>query len=200
MRSYEQSLSIRQKLANASPSKPWLQSDVANSHSNIGYLERDTGRPAQAIESFERARSILQKLTNANPAVAGFRNSLALCLINVGQLKRSARRTAEALRAFEQALALKEGLPHASPDSRYDLACLLSQMTALNSERGSGGPAAPTADRAMRALREAVEAGFRDRKHMENDSDLDPLRTRSDFQLLMMDLAFPADLFVPAAR
>ena len=47
----------------------------------------------------------------------------------------------------------------------------------------------------MRRLREAVAAGFRDLAHMRTDTDLDPLRSRLDFQLLMMDLAMPADLF-----
>ena len=51
------------------------------------------------------------------------------------------------------------------------------------------------ADRAMYRLREAVAAGFRDLAHMRTDTDLDPLRSRLDFQLLMMDLAMPDDPF-----
>jgi hypothetical protein len=31
---------------------------------------------------------------------------------------------------------------------------------------------------------------------MAVDTDLDPIRSRSDFQLLLMDMAFPADPFV----
>jgi hypothetical protein len=47
----------------------------------------------------------------------------------------------------------------------------------------------------MRRLHEAVAAGFRDLPHMRTDTDLDPLRIRLDFQLLMMDLAMPDDAF-----
>ena len=47
----------------------------------------------------------------------------------------------------------------------------------------------------MNRLREAVTAGFRDLAHIRTDTDLDPLRSRPDFQLLMMDLAFPAEPF-----
>ena len=47
----------------------------------------------------------------------------------------------------------------------------------------------------MRRLREAVTAGFRNLAHMRTDTDLDPLRPRLDFQLLMMDLAMPDDAF-----
>jgi hypothetical protein len=42
-------------------------------------------------------------------------------------------------------------------------------------------------------LKRAIGAGYRDLAHMRIDTD--PLRSRPDFQLLMMDLAFPANLF-----
>ena len=44
-------------------------------------------------------------------------------------------------------------------------------------------------------LRQANAAGYRDLAHMRSDIALDPLRARPDFQLLMMDLAMPADPF-----
>jgi hypothetical protein len=47
----------------------------------------------------------------------------------------------------------------------------------------------------MRLLREAVAGGFSNLAHMRRDTDLDPLRSRLDFQLLMMDLAMPDDVF-----
>jgi hypothetical protein len=47
----------------------------------------------------------------------------------------------------------------------------------------------------MSALRRAVAAGFDDVGHMNRDPDLNPLRSRRDFQALMMELAFPADPF-----
>jgi eukaryotic-like serine/threonine-protein kinase len=45
----------------------------------------------------------------------------------------------------------------------------------------------------MAALRRAVAAGFRDRASALSDPDLTPLRSRDDFRLLMLDLAFPAE-------
>jgi hypothetical protein len=47
----------------------------------------------------------------------------------------------------------------------------------------------------MVAMRLAVATGFDNVGHMGRDPDLDPLRSRPDFQALMMDLAFPADPF-----
>ena len=47
----------------------------------------------------------------------------------------------------------------------------------------------------MGVLRRAVAAGYRNVTWMQRDPDLDPLRARPDFQILMMDLAFPPDPF-----
>jgi hypothetical protein len=49
------------------------------------------------------------------------------------------------------------------------------------------------ADRAVAQLRRAVAGGFRNVAHMRADTDLDALRSRDDFRLLMMDAAFPAE-------
>jgi eukaryotic-like serine/threonine-protein kinase len=124
--------------------------------------------------------------------VPDFRISLALCYINIGQIERKARRPGEALHAFERARVIRDTLQPTGPDSLYDGACLWSQISELADPGLSGRSAA---DRAMRLLREAVAAGFRDRAHMDKDSDLDPLRSRPDFRLLMLDLAFPPDPF-----
>jgi len=43
----------------------------------------------------------------------------------------------------------------------------------------------------------AVAAGLQDAAFMRRDADLDPLRARPDFQMLMMDLAFPDEPFAP---
>jgi hypothetical protein len=51
------------------------------------------------------------------------------------------------------------------------------------------------AEQAMQSLQNAIAAGFRDFKALRTDTDLDSLRSRLDFQLLILDLAFPADPF-----
>jgi eukaryotic-like serine/threonine-protein kinase len=47
------------------------------------------------------------------------------------------------------------------------------------------------ADRALFWLRAAIASGLRKLALMQKDSDLDPLRSLPDFQLLMLDLAMP---------
>jgi hypothetical protein len=79
------------------------------------------------------------------------------------------------------------------------MACVRSTLSDLASQGAPGisaGEAGPEAVRAMDLLRRAVAEGYRDADVMRTDRALDSLRSRLDFQLLMMDLAFPADPFV----
>jgi hypothetical protein len=47
----------------------------------------------------------------------------------------------------------------------------------------------------MHWLHQAVTAGYRNVALMQQDHELDSLRSRDDLQLHMMDLAFPSDPF-----
>ena len=47
----------------------------------------------------------------------------------------------------------------------------------------------------METLRRAIRGGYRNAVSIKRDPDLAPLRTRSDFQALILDLEFPADPF-----
>jgi hypothetical protein len=48
---------------------------------------------------------------------------------------------------------------------------------------------------AMAALRRAVAEGFTQFEVIRNNPDLAPLRSRANFQALLLDLPFPADPF-----
>jgi eukaryotic-like serine/threonine-protein kinase len=54
------------------------------------------------------------------------------------------------------------------------------------------------AARAMDWLRRAVAMGYQNTNELQIESAFVSLRSRRDFQLLTMDLAFPADPFVGA--
>ena len=58
-----------------------------------------------------------------------------------------------------------------------------------------GAPGQATADLALQTLRQAIAAGYRDLFSYRGDITLDPLRSRPDFELLLMDLAIPANPF-----
>jgi serine/threonine-protein kinase len=195
---FERELAIRQKLVDANPSVTQFQSDLATSYSDICTLLRSAGNPAEALSASARALAIQQKLVDTNPSVTQFQSNLANTYLNIGALRQNARQTAEAVASFRQAIATYERLRTQRVFDMYNCACAYSLLSGVAVERGSGMTAAegpPMGDRAMQWLRRAIAAGYGNIANMRTDSDLDPLRSRSDFQLLLMDLPFPADPF-----
>ena len=53
------------------------------------------------------------------------------------------------------------------------------------------------ADKAIAVLRRAVAAGYKRVDSLRTDPDLAPLRSREDFQRILLDAAFPDDPFAP---
>jgi serine/threonine-protein kinase len=198
LRSYESARAIRQELAHDNPTVTQYQRDLARSHNNIGNLLDRTGRPSEAEESYRDAFAIRQELAAENPSVTAYQRGLASSLSRLGKVARRAGSTSEALDLFRDAVAVMKGLPTFTTENRYGLACYAALEAGAAADPGSGVPrdeAAALADRAMAELRQAVVAGYRDLGWMQTDTDLDVLRGREDFQLLMMDLAMPAEPF-----
>ncbi len=120
----------------------------------------------------------------------------------VGQVRQRDGRPAEAAGEFRRAVAIVTRIADRQPDgyNLYNLACYLSLLSGVAAQKGSGlsaGEAQVHGAQAVQALRRAVAAGLHDFAFMRRDTDLDPLRVRTDFQGLMMDLAFPDDPFAP---
>jgi hypothetical protein len=86
------------------------------------------------------------------------------------------------------------------PIDYYNLACGNATLAGIGTMPGTGMSAVEgqaEAERAMQWLHRAVARGYRNVALMQRDHDLDPLHSRDDFRLLMMDLAFPDE---PLAR
>jgi tetratricopeptide (TPR) repeat protein len=148
------------------------------------------GRHSEALADWDRAIQFADESTGGD-----FRLSRA------SELARS--------RNYRQAEAEVKSLANAAsiPIGRraYDLACI----AALSSAAARGDITLPPAERDARAedfaaraigwLAQARDAGFfRDPSKIvdvRTDTDLDSLRSRSDFQLLIMDLSFPNGAF-----
>jgi eukaryotic-like serine/threonine-protein kinase len=130
-----------------------------------------------------------------------YRQGLASSAGGLGTLQSHAGRKAEALRSLRRALELWATVELVQPGDLYNLACVHSQCGALIG--GGRRPLSPEErverdshwEQAMAALRRALATRAAVSAWLRQDPDLDPLRPREDFRLLMMDLAFPADPF-----
>jgi hypothetical protein len=80
----------------------------------------------------------------------------------------------------------------------FGTACCRAALANLAGRDGSAALAQDEAVNAIGALTRAVGMGYRDAHAWRTDSALDPLRSRDDFRLLMMDVAFPAEPFAVA--
>ena len=191
-----------QRLADANPAVTQFEGDLAQTHQVIGGMQDQIGDSAAGIASLERARTILQKLSTANPTVTVFQTRLAMSHSYLGQARQRSGRIEEAAAEFNRAVAIMDHVARLQPSgfNLYNLACFRSLLVGIAANPGSGFTAA-AAERlgaeSVETLRRAVEAGLVDITFMRRDTDLDALRSRHDFQFLMMDLAMPADSFAP---
>ena len=125
---------------------------------------------------------------------------LAGSVEGLGRAQRLAGRPAEAVASLRRAVALRDRIPTALVEARYELAhdhALLADLAIIPGSGLSADEGLAEASNAMTALRQAVAAGFHDASRLHREADFSSLRGRPDFQLLMMDLAFPPEPLAP---
>jgi serine/threonine-protein kinase len=194
---YRQALALYQKLADDNPGVPEHRRGMTRCLNEIGDLLTEAGHPSQAIDVFVRARDLLEALVTSNPSVTDYRNGLAFSLTGLGRARRRTGAAAPAATDLRRAIALRAGLAKSSYEARYDLALSHALLAGLPAEAGAGlwpAEGQVEADRAVAVLRRLVAEGYHNPK-AGTDPDLDPLRSRPDFQALLMDLTFPSDPF-----
>jgi serine/threonine-protein kinase len=202
LESLEQARAISQKLADANPAVTRFEGDLAQSYQVIGSIQDQTGHPLAALASYERARAILHRLAELYPSLTLYQTRLAMSHSYLGLARQRGGRPAEAAAEFRRAITIMQRVTELQPDgyNLYNLACFRSLLSGIGTAPGSGLAADEVKSygaQAVLALRRAIAAGLRDVAFMRRDTDLDPLRGREDFQLLLFDLAFPEE---PIAR
>ena len=171
---------------------------LATTDMHLARILGEMGDAAGSESGYRKALAVSRTASAADPGNREFRGMVGAVLMKVGLAERKAGRWAEAAASLREGASIRDQIPPALPFSRYDLACNHALLSGLSAQPGSGVSAAEgrlEADRAMHWLRAAIAAGFRDYAHMRTDADLDPLRPRPDFGLLMLDVAFPAEPF-----
>ena len=73
---------VRQKLADDNPAVADFRSRLADSHTGMGWLLMQIGRPAAAVAEFAREESIRMKLVGEHPSLPIYQDRLANCQTN----------------------------------------------------------------------------------------------------------------------
>jgi eukaryotic-like serine/threonine-protein kinase len=207
-KSLHKALEIHERLSLQYPGVLNYQGSLAVTYNMMSDLHRRRREPAEALALAQKARSLLERLVSGHPEDTMSRIDLAKSYNNIGRGLQQARDPTEALRAFRRAVDLYEGMPQPDPRNSYNLACNLALCIPLLGARSGAQGTVDVAklnnndqmcrvygDRAIDALRRAIRGGFLNREIFQEDTDLDPIRERSDFQVLLMDMDFPVDPF-----
>jgi serine/threonine-protein kinase len=198
---FQRALQIRQRLAAEYPTVTEQQYLLGRLHMFIGKALAVLGRAGEAIEPLERAGALFERLLADHPDFAGYAEDLAYAELNIANAQKDLGKKAEARRALEHAAELLER--GSTIPAIYNLACVKSRLSELapsdpaGRTQGAGAGREAHAERAIAALRRAVASGFRELDLIRTDPDLDPLRARQDFQMLLLDLALPNEPFAP---
>jgi eukaryotic-like serine/threonine-protein kinase len=197
--SYQRGRAIGEGATGSLASAPELLEQLASVHQALGDFMLKSGDSPQALASYERKMAILTGLAGAFPSLPSYRTDMIEGNMRLGAVMQAAGRTADAIVQYRRSLAELERLEKPRPVEFYDMACCRALLSGAAAEPGSGLTAAEAraeAERAVAGVRRALDAGYREIDWIRTgDPDLKPIRSRPDFQLLMLDLAFPRDPF-----
>jgi hypothetical protein len=148
----------------------------------------------------KRAQQVSDRLARENPGAHHYQRAKASSEITMASLLNQLGRRSESAKAYEDALASYEAILHKNSGVLFNIACAHACLASLiGAEPGLSPPRRALAARhledAMSALRRAVDTGYLAPKALTGDPDLAPLRSRPDFQRLVVDLVFEGDLF-----
>jgi tetratricopeptide (TPR) repeat protein len=162
-------------------------------YSEQGELELAAGRPAVARELFEKALEQQRRLAEAAPSDPTVRAGMASVVRQLGTALQASGRPADAIEHYRRSLAQIESIERLTAVNVYDMACCRALIAGAAAAPGSGLSAAEAeaeATQAVSLLRRAFAAGYGDLAWARDlDTDLKPIRGRSDFQALMAELA-----------
>ncbi len=157
---FQESLAIRQKLADANPANTDYQLDTAQSYEHIAGLQSASGKTVQAIEASRSSLLIRGKLAAMHPDVAEFQAKLARSHNNMGAVLREGGKSVDAISWLKSALALQQKLVETNPEVtafQYELARSNHNIGSLLNDTGKPAEALLYCQRALAIQQKLVD-------------------------------------------
>ena len=195
-----EALRIFERIAQLYPTILIYQNALGMIYNNLSELEYARSEKAQAIALAQKGRTVFEHLFVTNPKDVSYRRNLARSCQDLGRALAQAGESVNALRVFQRSIDLVESLSPLDPRDSYNLACSAARCISLIGEKNETANVLHKlrksdqlrrdlyGARAIEALRRSATSGFVNAETLQNDSDLDPLRTRSDFQALIKEV------------
>jgi tetratricopeptide (TPR) repeat protein len=195
---YRKALALYRKLADDRSEFSHDRNRAARAEVKRSVVLRRLGRPAEALDHCRRVVAVREAMVREEPKTVAYRYNLAENYLNLGLARRDLGDPAGAVADLRRALGQYDALPLGTASDWFLVARSHAALSGLAGRDGSGlSPAEATseAETAMALLHKSVGMGYRDPDAYRTEDALDPLRSRPDFRLLLMDLAFPAKPF-----
>jgi hypothetical protein len=196
---------IYEPLVKANPTATQVATNLATILRNLGLFQAQSSLPDAARTSYERSLTLCRQLIKDHPSVPQFQSNYASAAAGFADPRASSGDRAGALPLLREACPIFEEIRSPWPNDLFELACvhayiglLLEQAPAERRPDPSDAPQAHF-DAAVDLIRRSIAGGFLNDREAKGHKELDRLRSRPDFRLLLMDQAFPVDPFAPGA-
>jgi serine/threonine protein kinase/tetratricopeptide (TPR) repeat protein len=167
---------------------------LGTTYRNVTRTLQDLGRRNEALLWYDKLVEHWRRRAWENPEVPLFAAGLYMDLNFQAQLLFEVGRTADSAKAMREAAVVIERLPAKTSVDLYNLACVRASIARYIDPNRNKLTAAEEGERermansAMDALTRAVADTTRDWSYLERDPDLDALRGRADFHVLVKQL------------
>jgi serine/threonine protein kinase/tetratricopeptide (TPR) repeat protein len=190
---FDQALAIGSQLAAEFPDQPRLRNELAGTYVNLASIHVKQKNWAAAERLLVESRPHHEAALKANPENPLYREAYRVHLATLSQAQAGLLQQDDAVRAAERCRDLGWNPPAEaySAAGGLSLCVAIVEQHAKLDDKQREAAARFYGDAAMKLLREAVSKGYKDAAHMKQDTDLDPLRRREDFQSLIAEMQAP---------
>ena len=213
---YQNAIRLYERLAADSQGGTMYVVELAGTYSNMGRLIGDQGQLEQSLPWLTKGIEVLERALSRDERVTKVRESLCIASWTRAMTLAGLGRHSQALADWDRALEMDDGgyqgqlrlrrasnllsledhvraaadaaaiagSPAATAEDLYNVACIY----ALASRLAPGEGPRSYAENAVESLRQAMARGYRDLAHLQEDQDLEGLRSREDFKQFVKDL------------
>jgi eukaryotic-like serine/threonine-protein kinase len=190
---YHRTTELAEILLAAEPSAVYSKSLVAQGLLYESRVLIQEGKLEAGLPLLRRAQFLQEAIVRDYPKVVFYSFNLAFVCRALGRAEERVGSQVLSLAAFDRARQLDESQASQLFIARYNQACDLALMARV----APMGRRESLVDQALSTFKRAIVQGYRSYVELRDDEDLSAVRGHQDFQLLLLDLTFPADPFVP---
>jgi serine/threonine protein kinase len=189
---------LMQKTVDEYPAVMVYRNTLPHAMHGYGDALRSLRRAAEAQNLYSRAIAMEEPAVRDNPSNPEYLANLVAGLWRRGLTRRDLDDIPGAVADIRRAALLSEELPPRYTHYSFEKVCAHSALAGLAGADGSGvstNERDRAAARAIFWLRQAFAAGYRNVNAIRVEPALDALRSREDFQRLIMDMKLPEEPF-----